>query len=147
MTDRLDIAANRRAAKWTRRELFRRFLWELVQPILRLIPRQFWGLRRGVLRLFGARVGREVRIHRTVRIAIPWNLTIDDEAAIGDRVQIAGVTGEVASLGLFQLELSEIDAGTEKRTGRVVFLSNSYVFVSPATPLFRQLNVPTTAHT
>jgi hypothetical protein len=66
---------------------------------------------------------------------------------IGDRVQIAGVTGEVANLGLFQLELSEIDSGTGKRTGRSVFLSNSYVFVSPATPLFRQLNVPTAERT
>jgi small-conductance mechanosensitive channel len=66
---------------------------------------------------------------------------------IGDRVQIAGVTGEVANIGLFHLELSEIDAGTEKRMARVVFFSNSYVFVSPATPLFRQLNVPTAAHT
>ena len=66
---------------------------------------------------------------------------------IGDRVQIAGVTGEVANLGLFQLELSEIDTGTGKRTGRVVFFSNSYVFVSPATPLFRQLNVPTAERT
>jgi small-conductance mechanosensitive channel len=60
---------------------------------------------------------------------------------IGDRIQIAGVTGEVANLGLFQLELSEIDSGTGKRTGRTVFFSNSYVFVSPATPLFRHLNV------
>ena len=66
---------------------------------------------------------------------------------IGDRVQIAGVTGEVVSLGLFQLELSEIDSGTGKRTGRVVFFTNSYVFVSPATPLFRQLNVPTAERT
>jgi putative colanic acid biosynthesis acetyltransferase WcaF len=88
MTDRLDIAANRRAAKWTRRELFHRFLWELAQPILRLLPRQFWGLRRWSLRIFGARIGRDVHIHRTVRVAIPWNLTIDDEAAIGDGVQI-----------------------------------------------------------
>jgi putative colanic acid biosynthesis acetyltransferase WcaF len=89
MMDRLDIAANRRAAKWTRRELFGRLAWELlVQPVLRLVPRQFWGLRRGILRLFGAQVGREVHIHRTVQIAIPWNLTIGDEAAIGDHVQI-----------------------------------------------------------
>jgi hypothetical protein len=65
---------------------------------------------------------------------------------IGDRVQIAGVTGEVANIGLFLVELSEIDAGTEKRTGRVVFFSTSYVFGAPATPFFRQLNVPT-AHT
>jgi len=53
----------------------------------------------------------------------------------------------VAGIGLFLLELSEIDAGTGKRTGRVVFFSNSYVFVAPATPFFRQLNVPTAAHT
>jgi hypothetical protein len=61
---------------------------------------------------------------------------------VGDRVQISGVTGEVTSLGVFQFELNEIDAATEKRTGRVVFFTNSYVFVSPATPLFRQLNAP-----
>jgi small-conductance mechanosensitive channel len=66
---------------------------------------------------------------------------------VGARVEIAGVTGEVTNIGLFQFELSEIEAGTERRTGRVVFFSNSYVFVSPATPLFRQLNVPSTAHT
>jgi len=66
---------------------------------------------------------------------------------VGDRVQISGVTGEVTNIGLFQFELSEIDAGTEKRTGRAVFFSNSYVFVSPATPLFRQLYVPTGAQT
>jgi putative colanic acid biosynthesis acetyltransferase WcaF len=88
MIDRLDIAANRRTAKWTRRELFGRFLWDLIQPLLQLIPRHFWGLRRCMLRLFGARVGREVRVDRTVRIAIPWNLSIGDEAAIGECVKI-----------------------------------------------------------
>jgi putative colanic acid biosynthesis acetyltransferase WcaF len=88
MTGRLDIAANRRATKWTRGELFHRFLWELAQPVLRFIPRQFWSLRRWLLRLFGVRIGREVRIHSTVRIAIPWNLSIGDEAAIGDCVRI-----------------------------------------------------------
>jgi putative colanic acid biosynthesis acetyltransferase WcaF len=86
--DRLDVAANRRAAKWTRQELFGRFLWDLAQPISRLIPRHFWGLRLCLLRLFGARVGRDVRVHRTVRIAIPWNLSVGDEAAIGDCVKI-----------------------------------------------------------
>jgi putative colanic acid biosynthesis acetyltransferase WcaF len=37
-----------------------------------------------VLRLFGARVGRNVHVHPTVRIAIPWNLTIGDDASVGD---------------------------------------------------------------
>jgi putative colanic acid biosynthesis acetyltransferase WcaF len=88
MIVRLDIAANRRAAKWTRQEIIYRFLWEVAETILRLIPRHLWALRRGVLRLFGAKIGREVRIHRTASIAIPWNLSIGDETAVGDRVQI-----------------------------------------------------------
>jgi len=66
---------------------------------------------------------------------------------VGARVQIGDVTGEVVTLGLFQLELHEIDAATGTRTGRAVFFSNSYVFVSPATPLFRQLNGPTAMRT
>ena len=60
----------------------------------------------------------------------------------GDRVQISSVTGEVRTLGLLQFELSEIDLATGQRTGRVVCFSNSYVFVSPATPLFRQVGAP-----
>jgi putative colanic acid biosynthesis acetyltransferase WcaF len=35
--------------------------------------------------LFGARIGRQVHIYPTVRITIPWNLTIGDQSAIGDR--------------------------------------------------------------
>jgi hypothetical protein len=62
---------------------------------------------------------------------------------VGDRVQIAGVSGEVADIGLMQFQLSEIEAATEKRTGRSVLFSNSYVFVSPTTPLFRQRNEAT----
>jgi len=65
---------------------------------------------------------------------------------VGDRVQISGVTGEVVNLGLMQFELSEIDGATGQPTGRVVFFSNSYVFVSPATPLFRHLSAPSSAH-
>ena len=62
---------------------------------------------------------------------------------VGDHVQIAGVSGEVAEIGLMEFQLSEIDAATEKRTGRAVFFSNSYLFISPTTPLFRQRNAST----
>jgi hypothetical protein len=65
---------------------------------------------------------------------------------IGERVQISGVSGEVSNLGLMQFELSEIDPATEERTGRVVYFSNSYVFVSPATPLFRRVSAPVRDH-
>ncbi len=61
---------------------------------------------------------------------------------VGDRVQISDVTGEVTKLGILQFDLSEIDTATGRRTGRLVSFSNSYVFVSPATPLFRQFSAP-----
>lgn len=80
-----DVAANRRARKWTRREQAGRLLWGLAQPLFRLSPRPLWAWRRVLLRLFGARVGAEVHVCPTVRVAIPWNLRLDDNAAVGDR--------------------------------------------------------------
>jgi small-conductance mechanosensitive channel len=59
----------------------------------------------------------------------------------GDRIEIAGVKGEVARLGLIEFSLKETDVAG-RATGREVYFANSYVFVSPATPLFRQISSP-----
>jgi Mechanosensitive ion channel len=59
----------------------------------------------------------------------------------GERIEIAGVKGEVTKLGLMEFALNETDAAG-RATGREVFIANSYVFVSPATPLFRQISAP-----
>jgi putative colanic acid biosynthesis acetyltransferase WcaF len=85
----LHIAASRRAPNWTSRELLGRALWDFLQvPLFRWTPRPLWAWRRGILRLFGAEVGRDVHVYPTVRIFVPWNLRIEDEAAIGDRAII-----------------------------------------------------------
>ena len=81
-----DIVANRKARKWSRMELLGRVLWALVRPVFILSPRPLWGLRRGLLRSFGAQIGKDVQIYPTVRIFIPWNLTIEDQAGVGDCV-------------------------------------------------------------
>lgn len=81
----LNIAENRRAQKWTRLELLGRLLWEICErPLFRWTPRQLWVWRRFVLRAFGAKIGSKVQIHPTARIAIPWNLKVDDASSIGD---------------------------------------------------------------
>ena len=41
-----------------------------------------------MLRMFGARVGAEVHVYPSVRIAMPWNLELGDWAAIGDEALI-----------------------------------------------------------
>jgi putative colanic acid biosynthesis acetyltransferase WcaF len=81
----LDVAANRSAQKWTGKELLGRFLWSLAHPLFALSPRLLWGWRRMLLRLFGAQVGHEVHIYPSVCIAVPWNVSIGDGSAVGDR--------------------------------------------------------------
>lgn len=83
--DRLDIQANRRASKWTAKEQAGRVAWALLHPVFALSPRPFWGWRRMLLRLTGARVGQGVHIHPSVRITIPWNLTLGNDTSVGDR--------------------------------------------------------------
>lgn len=83
MSVSLDIEANRRARKWTRREQMGRILWALAQPLFRFSPRPCWGWRRFLLRSFGARIGRETRIDRLAHVEIPWHLDIGECCGIG----------------------------------------------------------------
>ncbi|HKR85185.1 MAG TPA: mechanosensitive ion channel domain-containing protein [Terriglobales bacterium] len=58
---------------------------------------------------------------------------------VGDRVQIAGVTGEVVDIGLVRIHVMELAGpGDSQPTGRVVALSNSIVF-QPTAGLFKQI--------
>jgi small-conductance mechanosensitive channel len=57
----------------------------------------------------------------------------------GDRVQIAGVTGDVVEVGLIRLHLMELTAGPNPHpTGRVAAFSNALVFQAGA-GLFKQI--------
>ena len=59
---------------------------------------------------------------------------------VGDRITIAGVTGDVVDLGLVRFYLMEFAASGPDLfpTGRIVVFSNSVLF-QPTTPLYKQL--------
>lgn len=58
---------------------------------------------------------------------------------VGDRVQIAGVTGDVVEIGLVRLQLMEITGGhAPLPTGRVVAFSNAVVFQA-SSGMFKQI--------
>ena len=80
----LDIEANRSARKYSNRELLLRVLWSFGQVLFRFSPRPFFGFRRWLLRLFGAKVGARVNIYPSARIYFPWNLEIADNSSIGE---------------------------------------------------------------
>ena len=79
----LDIAGNRAARKYDVWDLIRRMLWGVGVYLFRYSPRLLYGWRRGLLRAFGATVGRNVRIHPSATIYFPWKFSIDDWSSIG----------------------------------------------------------------
>jgi len=100
MLDRnLDVEKPLKTPAWTRLEDYDQsdydrgrpgwyvLLWWLVQAIvfpLSLQPMN--GLRCGVLRLFGAKIGQQVLIRPTARFTYPWKVEIGDFSWIGDDV-------------------------------------------------------------
>jgi len=113
----LDIAANRASKKWSRRELIGRALWELFSlPLFAWTPRPFWAWRRAVLRLFGAHIGREVHLHPSVRITVPWNLDLADAVAIGDGAILYALGPIRIEKGASVSQYAHLCAGTHDHT-------------------------------
>ena len=54
------------------------------QPLFRFSFRTWYVYRATILRLFGANIGKRTFIRPSARIEVPWNLTVGDDAAIGD---------------------------------------------------------------
>ena len=69
-----------------------RALWHICYVILfRPSPRTAFAWRRGLLKLFGSKLGREVRIYRNSTFYYPANLEMGDHAIIGDNVNCYNV--------------------------------------------------------
>jgi len=84
----LDIAGNRAARKYSRREQCLRIAWTFGRWLVHLSPHPCHGWRRAVLRLFGAKVGRQARIAASAHIFMPWNVEIGEWAAVGPDVLV-----------------------------------------------------------
>jgi putative colanic acid biosynthesis acetyltransferase WcaF len=77
----------RNISAFTTSEKLKRLAWAATYHLLfRLSFHNWYALRAAILRLFGAKIGRNVRFRRTARIESPWNLDISDNVSIGDEV-------------------------------------------------------------
>ena len=83
-SDELDIETCRRLRPYSAREYLGRLLWSLVGPLFRFSPRPLFGWRRFLLRVFGARIGRNAHIYPSAHIYLPWNLSMGEQASIGE---------------------------------------------------------------
>ena len=69
-----------------------RVAWGFVQATLfRWSPRPFWSLRAFLLRLFGARIGKGVRLDPSCKVSYPRQLTIGDNCWIGPNNELYNV--------------------------------------------------------
>ncbi len=67
----------------------RRAAWRLVWFTLwRVAHWRIPGLRSSILRLFGARVGRDTALRASTWIEMPWQLTLGERCLIGDDVKL-----------------------------------------------------------
>jgi putative colanic acid biosynthesis acetyltransferase WcaF len=68
------------------------FLWFLCQETLfRFSPPICYGFRRWLLKLFGCKLGKEVRVRPRARLHYPWRIEIGDYSAIGDDAWIYSI--------------------------------------------------------
>ncbi|GJQ29074.1 MAG: hypothetical protein HBSAPP03_09580 [Phycisphaerae bacterium] len=104
---------------WTFRQKVFRAIWMLVgKPVFRMSFHNWYGFRAWLLRLFGAKIGRDVRLRPSVNIEVPWNLILHDGVTVGDYAILY-------SLGIIEIgersivsQYAHICAGTHDYTDR-----------------------------
>ena len=77
------------AKYYSAKEIFLRLSWSIVYPFLfRYSPRQLYGWRNLILRIFGSRIGKNVKIYPSVKITLPWLLDIGAGSVIAWDVRL-----------------------------------------------------------
>ncbi|WP_201354056.1 putative colanic acid biosynthesis acetyltransferase [Hydrogenimonas urashimensis] len=77
-----------------RSNLVVQFWWFTDFFFFKLSPQVMYGWRRFLLRLFGAKIGKDVLIRPSVTITYPWKVSIGDYSWIGDNVELYSL-GEI----------------------------------------------------
>ena len=79
----------RSRSPWSLATHLRTMCWNTAWLLLfRPSPRPLHGWRRLLLRLFGCRISGRPYIHPSAIIKMPWQLTLEDGACLGDRSEI-----------------------------------------------------------
>ena len=111
------------ASPWPLRHRVAALVWEYAWPLLcGWTPKPFNPWRLLVLRAFGARIHGRPFVHQRARIQIPWHLTLDDRACLGDRANA--------------YSLDEIEIGEGATIAQEAYLcTGTHQFDDPALPL------------
>ena len=120
------VAEPPRKSPWSTKAKVLRLLWGVVDVTLwRFSPTLLWGVRRVILRCFGAKIGRGVKIHPSVKVVIPWHVELGDNVIVHERAILYA--------------LGEIRVGARSEIGPLSHIcAGTHDFTSPAFTLLRQ---------
>jgi putative colanic acid biosynthesis acetyltransferase WcaF len=100
-------------------ENIKRALWMIVRASLfRMSFHNWYGWRRLLLEMFGAKLGKRVRVRPTASVEIPWNLDIGDDVVIGDYAIIYSLGKITIGRASTISQYAHICAGTHDYTTR-----------------------------
>lgn len=109
--------AERNRSPYSLRTKIRRLMWSTAYVLFfRPSFHNAYRYRTWLLRRFGASVGRNVRIRRTVLIEQPWNLDIGNDVSIGDRAIVYALGSISIGDRSFISQMSHLCAGTHDYT-------------------------------
>jgi len=115
-----------RKSPWSLKAKIIRLGWGICEILFwKLSPTWAWGFRRFMLRVFGASVGKRVKIHPSVKVIIPWHITIGDDVIIHERAILYA--------------LGDIVIGDQSEIGPLVHVcAGTHDYTDPAFTLLRQ---------
>jgi putative colanic acid biosynthesis acetyltransferase WcaF len=117
MTEKEPYVPVQNLSPWTAGEKLRRVLWGAVYLFLfRPSFHNWYTWRTMLLRLFGAKIGRNFRIRRNARVEIPWHLNIADDVSIGDAVKLYSLGTITIGPRSFLSQYAHLCAGSHDHT-------------------------------
>lgn len=113
----IDPLDERRRSPWSLRDKIMRVLWMIVGTLLfRPSFHNWYGWRNLVLRMFGAKIARGVRIRPSVSIEIPWHVDIGEGTVIGDYAILYSLGRITVGPHVVLSQYSHLCAGTHDHT-------------------------------
>jgi putative colanic acid biosynthesis acetyltransferase WcaF len=110
-------AARRGVSPVTTGEKVKRLVWSVVEATLYRGSFHTWsGWRAFLLRMFGAKIGKQCMIRRTTRVYYPWKFTLGDLSSMGDRAEIYNLGPVTIGARVTISQLAYICAGTHDYT-------------------------------
>lgn len=107
------------ASPWTFKEKLLRAVWMVFgKTLFRVSFHNWYGFRATLLRLFGARIGKNVRIRPTTHVEIPWNIDIRDGVTVGDNAILYSLGQITIGERTIISQYAHLCAGTHDHTDR-----------------------------